>query len=100
SARGSTSWMPVAGTTSTVAANGPTLPQFSEDAHHQVVAGYAHALKPNARLLDVGCGEGTLNAALRRFGYRRYLGIDISPVAIAKAQRLADADTAFMASPG
>jgi len=76
------------------------LAAISEDAHHQVVAGYAHALKPNARLLDVGCGEGTLNAALRRFGYRRYLGIDISPVAIAKAQRLADADTAFMASPG
>lgn len=76
------------------------LTSAAEDAHHQLIASYAHSLRPQARLLDVGCGEGVLNTALRRFGYRRYLGIDISPAAIATAQQRADANTTFAATPG
>jgi len=46
-----------------------------------------HAV-PGARgVLDVGCAAGTLGRALRDAGVERYVGLDISPVAIESADR-------------
>lgn len=67
-----------------------------EAIHHHVIACLREHLRPNASILDVACGEGILNAALRRTGYARYLGVDISAAAIALASRTADDATRFM----
>ena len=40
-------------------------------------------------MLDLGCQEGVSTAHYARLGARRVVGIDISPVAIEKARRLA-----------
>ena len=46
---------------------------------------------PETRILDVGCGDGTVGLFLAGLGYR-YLGIDISEAAIVRArQRCAEA---------
>jgi len=76
------------------------LDSLSEQAHHMAVASYFAHLKPNGRVLDVGCGSGALNATLKPFGYGRYLGIDISETAIAAAGARSDAATEFRAVSG
>lgn len=58
------------------------------------VLGYAQFLNP-ACILDVGCGAGVLADRLKVLPYTSYLGIDLSPEAIARAQDHADARTAF-----
>jgi SAM-dependent methyltransferase len=74
-----------------------SLAALADEAHHLVIASYVNGLKPNATILDVGCGEGVLNRAVRRFSYKQYVGIDISAVAIAAAQLFSDPATAFHA---
>jgi len=76
------------------------LSSIAEEGHHLIIASYMHRLKPNSRVLDVGCGQGVLNTILRRFGYANYIGIDISETAIAFAARHGDAITAFHAVAG
>jgi 2-polyprenyl-3-methyl-5-hydroxy-6-metoxy-1,4-benzoquinol methylase len=51
--------------------------------------------RPGGSLLDVGCGQGVLQRRLRALGYARYLGIDGSQEAIARAQTERDARTEF-----
>lgn len=59
------------------------------------VLGYCQHLNP-AAILDAGCGEGLLAAKLKLLAYVRYLGLDISGEAIARAQgKLGDARTRF-----
>jgi 2-polyprenyl-3-methyl-5-hydroxy-6-metoxy-1,4-benzoquinol methylase len=41
----------------------------------------------DAAILDVGCGQGTLVAALLRAGYRHVRGVDASPEQVAAAHR-------------
>lgn len=50
-----------------------------------VVVGYVNALAVDGALLDVGCGEGLLFRRLQRRDGSRYLGLDLSAAAIAKA---------------
>jgi 2-polyprenyl-3-methyl-5-hydroxy-6-metoxy-1,4-benzoquinol methylase len=69
-----------------------------EAPHNHVIAGYCRHLRPHAAVLDVGCGQGALHSILRTFGYRRYVGIDISPAAIAHASTSADQHTSFHAT--
>jgi 2-polyprenyl-3-methyl-5-hydroxy-6-metoxy-1,4-benzoquinol methylase len=76
------------------------LGDLREEAHHLAIAVYVNGLGRNGNILDVGCGEGALNVALRKFGYGRYVGIDISNVAVAAAQRHADETTAFQVISG
>jgi 2-polyprenyl-3-methyl-5-hydroxy-6-metoxy-1,4-benzoquinol methylase len=76
------------------------LNTVAEEGHYLIIASYAHRLKPDSSVLDVGCGEGVLQAAFRRFGYARYLGLDISEKAIATASRNADERTSFQAVHG
>ena len=66
-----------------------------ELAHYSVIVGYYMHYRPGGSLLDVGCGEAVLQRRLRTFGYARYLGIDKSQEAIARAQSERDARTEF-----
>jgi 2-polyprenyl-3-methyl-5-hydroxy-6-metoxy-1,4-benzoquinol methylase len=62
------------------------------------VFGYCQYLSPNS-ILDVGCGEGLLAKKLTALDYEKYLGIDISSEAVAKAVKLrGDARTRFSVS--
>ncbi len=63
------------------------LENISELGRYSVIAGYIAYLKPQAAVLDVGCGEGILFDRYQGQGYSKYLGVDISQVAI---DRLAD----------
>ncbi len=65
-------------------------------ARYSVIAGYIHYLKPNAAVLDVGCGEGLLLRSYRPYGYRYYLGVDIAEQAIARLAARADEKTHFI----
>jgi SAM-dependent methyltransferase len=76
------------------------LSRMPEEAHHLIVASYVNGLKRDARVLDVGCGEGVFNSVLRRFGYAHYLGIDISPVAVEAARVHTDSTTEFQVAGG
>lgn len=62
------------------------LSDLREQAHHSVLAGYLLRLKPDASVLDVGCGDGRLARSLHLSKCRRYVGIDLSTVAIQSAQ--------------
>jgi 2-polyprenyl-3-methyl-5-hydroxy-6-metoxy-1,4-benzoquinol methylase len=66
-----------------------------EVARYSVIVGYYGCFKPGGTILDVGCGEGILQQKLAALRYRRYLGIDISANAIAKASTHADYRTEF-----
>jgi len=71
------------------------LKKLSEVAHNAVLLGYISFLRPDASILEVGCGDGLLLPLLTRLGYRRYLGIDISSVAIKKCEQFGDERTSF-----
>jgi SAM-dependent methyltransferase len=69
-----------------------TLPQVG---HYYIIASYYASLTPGGSILDVGCGTGVLQRVLRQVGYERYVGIDISQVAIQQASRNSDGRTSF-----
>jgi 2-polyprenyl-3-methyl-5-hydroxy-6-metoxy-1,4-benzoquinol methylase len=71
------------------------LQQARELAHYSVITGYYTHYRSGGSLLDVGCGEGVLQRRLYPLGYSRYLGIDKSQEAIARAQTRRDARTEF-----
>ena len=52
-------------------------------------------LQGNRAILEIGCGEGILQSRMLPGVYSRFLGIDISHVAIRKAARLQDAITRY-----
>lgn len=76
------------------------LGAIPEDAHKAIIASYMDRVKPDGRVLDVGCGPGNLSVVLRKFGYRSYLGIDVSQAAIDRASQYADDSTRFLIVPG
>lgn len=72
------------------------LASTNEAMHYAVLTSLTGVLGKNDSLLDVCCGEGILLKHLRKWGYTRYLGIDFSSEAIAKASKLKDCNTHFM----
>ena len=62
------------------------LRSLDELARFSVLAGYCHYLKPNGRILEIGCGEGILQERLDPARYARYVGVDISEEAVRRAQ--------------
>jgi 2-polyprenyl-3-methyl-5-hydroxy-6-metoxy-1,4-benzoquinol methylase len=69
--------------------------ELHELARYSLIAGYYAYLKPTGSVMDVGCGEGILQHHLVPFGYRYYLGIDLSQTALAMAAAHADGRTEF-----
>jgi len=61
------------------------LEGLREISRYSVIVGYCRGLKPEAAILDVGCGEGILRRRLGAESYSDYVGIDVSQVAIARA---------------
>jgi 2-polyprenyl-3-methyl-5-hydroxy-6-metoxy-1,4-benzoquinol methylase len=72
------------------------LSQLEELARFSVIAGHIQFLKPGAAVLDVGCGKGILHERLNPASYRRYVGIDFSQAAIARASQRANPQSVFL----
>lgn len=70
---------------------------LEEVSRYAVIAGYITYLKRGScSLLDVGCGEGVLLDRLRPHGYIKYVGVDVSNIAVAKLIRKQDPKTVFL----
>jgi SAM-dependent methyltransferase len=67
-----------------------------ELARYSLLVGYVQHFAPGGAVLDIGCGEGILQALLRPYGYAKYVGLDLSEVAIKQAARAEDAHTLFV----
>jgi 2-polyprenyl-3-methyl-5-hydroxy-6-metoxy-1,4-benzoquinol methylase len=65
-------------------------------ARYSLLIGYLRHLGPGLTILDVGCGAGLLRERMGELAFPRYVGIDPSAEAIARAQRLADERTTFL----
>jgi SAM-dependent methyltransferase len=63
------------------------LRSLGELGRFSVVVGYVNTLAPGGAVLDVGCGEGLLFQRLQPRDGSRYLGLDLSSAAIAKASQ-------------
>jgi 2-polyprenyl-3-methyl-5-hydroxy-6-metoxy-1,4-benzoquinol methylase len=57
--------------------------KIEELARYCIIIGYTQFFKAGS-ILDVGCGEGVLHERLCESSYFRYVGIDVSNVAIDK----------------
>ncbi|OCK61511.1 class I SAM-dependent methyltransferase [Bradyrhizobium sp. LMTR 3] len=66
-----------------------------ELANYWLLIGFMDAYRRGGEYLDVGCGDGVLFERFKRLGYQRYVGIDISDVAISKLQLHNDQRTSF-----
>ncbi len=73
------------------------LAGLPEAARYSVLVGYVCQLRPAAAVLDAGCGQGVFLRRLPATAYSRYLGIDVSPSAIAAAAALQDERSTFLA---
>jgi 2-polyprenyl-3-methyl-5-hydroxy-6-metoxy-1,4-benzoquinol methylase len=71
------------------------LRSFGELPRFGVVSIYCGLLATGGSLLEIGCGDGLFLEQLDRSRFTRYRGVDISSVAIDRAQRLADERTIF-----
>jgi len=58
-----------------------------ERARHAVIGMYCQYFSPKGKILDVGCGEGTLTDFLSETQKKKYIGIDISSEAIKIANK-------------
>ncbi len=65
---------------------------------YAVIAGLLRHLRLAGSVLDVGCGEGILWDYLRPLGCSRYVGVDVSQEAIARAGARAASDARFVAA--
>jgi 2-polyprenyl-3-methyl-5-hydroxy-6-metoxy-1,4-benzoquinol methylase len=63
--------------------------ELTEMPRYAVIAGYSMTINPAASVLDIGCGAGHLWSWLRQESQHRYLGVDISGVAIQQARQRA-----------
>ena len=61
------------------------LSDWEYEAPQRCAAYAASIAKPDAAVLDVGCGTGLSGAALKVAGFQTIDGIDLSPASIAKA---------------
>ena len=66
------------------------LDSTGEMPNYMVTVGYvqhfAKSLTDAPRILDLGCGHGNLTELLSVYGWKYYLGVDISPEAVRRAE--------------
>ena len=74
--------------------------QQHELSRYWILIGYMHSLGGGREYLDVGCGEGLLFERFKRLDYQRFVGVDISDVAIDQPRRHNDHRTSFLAADG
>jgi 2-polyprenyl-3-methyl-5-hydroxy-6-metoxy-1,4-benzoquinol methylase len=84
---------------STETDTGPTCAS-STIGRYWTLIGYMDAFKRGGEYLDVGCGDGVLFERFKPLGYQRYVGIDISHVAIEKLRLHNDDRTNFTQADG
>jgi SAM-dependent methyltransferase len=72
------------------------LSDLKEVPRYAIQASWIGHLQNKPSILDVACGEGLLVPYLRFIEYERYLGIDISEVAIRAAKMKEDDRTQFL----
>lgn len=71
------------------------LNAIEEHTRYAVIAGFIKLLKPRAFVLDVGCAKGLLLENLDWTDYAKYVGIDISQMAIDEAAKIASRNHFF-----
>lgn len=74
------------------------LSDLEELSRFSVIAGYCHYLKERPKILEIGCGAGTLASRLCTSKLDTYTGVDISEEAIKKAQKLNNQQSEFIIS--
>jgi 2-polyprenyl-3-methyl-5-hydroxy-6-metoxy-1,4-benzoquinol methylase len=62
------------------------LGDLAEMSRYAAIAGYCRSISPGGSMLDIGCGDGHLFSWVCHDKIRRYVGIDLSSVAIEKAR--------------
>lgn len=72
------------------------LKSLNQLARYSIIAGYFKALKCGGKILDIGCGEGLLQESLCNMSFSKYLGIDISEVAINHALKRRNKNIQFI----
>jgi 2-polyprenyl-3-methyl-5-hydroxy-6-metoxy-1,4-benzoquinol methylase len=65
-------------------------------AHYLIIVGYADRLSMRPRILDVGCGDGVLRGHFAGVSFEEYVGLDISSVAVQKADAKQFPNTTFL----
>ncbi len=66
-----------------------------EKMRFDAVRNFIYKYSNKGKILEVGCGEGWLQAGMDKNVYLKFLGIDISKVAIQSAAHLVDASTEY-----
>ncbi|HWY53002.1 MAG TPA: methyltransferase domain-containing protein [Terriglobales bacterium] len=69
-----------------------------EQAHNQTLVDFMVSANKNTTILDVGCGEGLLLDYLGCWGYQKYVGVDLSDVAVRNASKRANQNTSFVSA--
>ncbi len=75
-----------------------TLRSNWEDARFDVMRKFMGSYSVKGKILEIGCGEGLLQAQLDPVIYSSYLGIDISEVAVQRALYLENSCTRYRAA--
>lgn len=78
------------------------LSRHEQRHHHRLLAALLAERAPHPAVLELGAGEGVFLDSLKPFGPRRYLGVDLSALAVERAQaRFSDLpQAAFAAGDG
>jgi 2-polyprenyl-3-methyl-5-hydroxy-6-metoxy-1,4-benzoquinol methylase len=74
------------------------LGKLDEMPRYALVSGYIRTIGATASVLDVGCGEGNLSHWLFESGKRRYVGVDVSRIAILEARARSSNEARFEAA--
>lgn len=74
--------------------------RLEESSRYAVIVGYLSYLARDGAILDVGCGDGVLFHRVRPQGYGRYVGFDLSDVAVQSLSTYQDDRTVFLQGDG
>ncbi|MFN4145378.1 MAG: class I SAM-dependent methyltransferase [Runella sp.] len=73
-----------------------SLGDINELSRFSVIVGYTQFLKPNAKILEIGAGEGYLQQRFDKTKYSLYYSTDASDVAIANGKKHEDEKTKYL----